>query len=197
MLNLMMAEIINDHHKRRIAMIKRTLHTKAQMLDLGFKVGGDPNGHYWVTRNGRVAKSIIISTPHPHGKEKAYRAFGIYVPKDCKVAGIKPMRGILVLEHVLIWIWFMGDIPDGMEIDHIDGCGQNNHLYNLRLITHAENIKAGASGRNQYTGCMTDDELQDYKLKKLVERSKTNIGKFGHHRGRPSKKLLAAVNDTF
>ncbi len=46
-----------------------------------------------------------------------------------------------ILKHRLIWEAFNGEIPDGMEIDHIiplsDGGG--NELSNLRLVTSSGN----------------------------------------------------------
>ena len=165
----------------------RVLKTKSQMLTLGFKVGGDPNGHWWITRNGKVVKSYITTSPHPYGKSKTYRVVGVYVPKGSKAEEFMPCRCTTVTEHALLWIWFMGDIPDGMDVDHIDGCGQNNHLYNLRLITHQENIQARGVARNQYTKDMTDEEI--------LKAREDNTGKFGHKRGRPSKKLLALIEE--
>ena len=41
--------------------------------------------------------------------------------------------------HRLVWIYHNGDIPDGMQIDHIDGNPLNNLTENLRLATHGEN----------------------------------------------------------
>lgn len=35
---------------------------------------------------------------------------------------------------------FRGKIPAGFEIDHIDGNPENNALYNLRAVTHKENM---------------------------------------------------------
>lgn len=44
------------------------------------------------------------------------------------------------LVHRVIWEAFNGPIPEGLEIDHIDGNPHNNNLSNLQAITHRENI---------------------------------------------------------
>ena len=41
--------------------------------------------------------------------------------------------------HRLIWETFVGEIPEGMEIDHIDTNKANNNLDNLRCVTPKEN----------------------------------------------------------
>lgn len=41
--------------------------------------------------------------------------------------------------HRLIWETFNGEIPKGMQIDHIDGNPKNNNLNNLRCVTAKEN----------------------------------------------------------
>lgn len=40
----------------------------------------------------------------------------------------------------LVWETFMGDIPDGYEIDHIDTNKENNNLANLKCVTRKENM---------------------------------------------------------
>lgn len=42
--------------------------------------------------------------------------------------------------HRVIWYYFNGEIPEGMEIDHINGIRDDNRLENLRLVTHTENV---------------------------------------------------------
>lgn len=43
--------------------------------------------------------------------------------------------------HRLIWIYVYGGIPDGQQVEHIDGDKENNRASNLRLYTPAENMK--------------------------------------------------------
>ena len=42
--------------------------------------------------------------------------------------------------HRLVWETFMGKIPDGFEINHIDHDKSHNDLDNLELVTHSENL---------------------------------------------------------
>ena len=44
--------------------------------------------------------------------------------------------------HIAKWIYFNGEIPEGLEIDHIIPVrnGGTNKLSNLRLVTHGENM---------------------------------------------------------
>lgn len=45
------------------------------------------------------------------------------------------------LVHRVIWEAFNGPIPEGYDIDHIDGNPHNNAISNLQAITHKENIQ--------------------------------------------------------
>ena len=41
--------------------------------------------------------------------------------------------------HRVAWIYEHGSIPEGMQIDHINGNRSDNRLVNLRVVTRSEN----------------------------------------------------------
>ena len=42
--------------------------------------------------------------------------------------------------HRVVWEAFNGEVPEGFELDHINAKRDDNHLDNLRLVTHSENM---------------------------------------------------------
>lgn len=52
-----------------------------------------------------------------------------------------------ILWHRVIWQYFNGDIPDGIQINHIDENKANNALSNLNLMTPAENSNYGTRNK--------------------------------------------------
>jgi len=59
-------------------------------------------------------------------------------------------RGINV--HRVLWIMRNGPIPQGMQVDHIDGDQLNNLPKNLRLVTSAGNNRNRRRQRNNTSG---------------------------------------------
>ena len=47
--------------------------------------------------------------------------------------------GVSYLAHRVIWEFHYGSIPNGMQIDHIDGLVSNNRIENLRIVNRKEN----------------------------------------------------------
>ena len=43
--------------------------------------------------------------------------------------------------HRLVWLAFRGEVPQGLQIDHIDQNMHNNRLDNLQLVTRNENVR--------------------------------------------------------
>lgn len=51
------------------------------------------------------------------------------------------------LAHRIVWIAKYGQLPDGAQIDHIDGVKTNNRVANLDAVSGAENMaRAAKSG---------------------------------------------------
>jgi len=42
--------------------------------------------------------------------------------------------------HRAVWNWWLGHIPEGMEIDHINGNPSDNRIENLRMCSHQDNM---------------------------------------------------------
>ena len=57
----------------------------------------------------------------------------------------KKMKKWLV--HRLIAITFLGEVPEGMNVDHIDGDKANNELSNLQYLTVAQNTSKSNKGK--------------------------------------------------
>lgn len=50
----------------------------------------------------------------------------------------KDKNGKLRMEHNVVWEEHYGEIPQGMQIHHIDGNKTNNNIENLQLVTPLE-----------------------------------------------------------
>ena len=85
----------------------------------------------------------------------------------------------LYYAHRIVWVICNGPIPDGMQIDHIDGDGTNNRLSNLRLVTAAENkrnmrrLSTNSSGR---TGVHFDPRKGVYYARGWRDGRSVHIG---------------------
>lgn len=93
-------------------------------------------GKYQVSNLGRV-KSLNY---HRENKEKIM--IGNKVGRGYKrVLLSKNGKTKNFLIHRLVYTAFVGNVPDGFQIDHRDNNPENNRLDNLQLLTVSENIK--------------------------------------------------------
>ena len=54
--------------------------------------------------------------------------------------------------HRIIWCMVHGSIPEGMQIDHINGVRDDNRIDNLRLVTRVVNNRNRKQGSNNTSG---------------------------------------------
>ena len=82
--------------------------------------------------------------------------------------------------HRLVYEAFIGEIRDGMEIDHINTIRTDNRLENLRVVTHKENIL---------------NPLTLKKFKEFIPSEKTKKKMSESHKGKPSSNKGKPCSD--
>lgn len=103
-------------------------------------------GIYQVSNYGRIKSlSRIISIGRGHfrlSNEKILKQSesnkGYYI--ICLHNNYKERKHLV---HRIVYESFIGDIPKGMEVNHIDENPKNNKVTNLNLLTHKENLNWG------------------------------------------------------
>ena len=84
--------------------------------------------------------------------------------------------------HRLVWALHHQDLPcPTLEVDHIDGDVLNNHVSNLRLVSHSDNMRntrmysCNTSGVN---GVSWNKEQEKWKAYILINRKRKHLGTF-------------------
>lgn len=95
--------------------------------------------------------------------------------------------------HRLVAAAFIGQRDDKTQINHIDGCKDNNHVNNLEYVTQSENMRHAfdlglknalhCRGRNNHLNVLTEEEvLEIYRLSHEGKIPQRKLGKmFGVH----------------
>ena len=68
--------------------------------------------------------------------------------------------------HRLVWQAFNGPIPEGVDIDHVNGQKPDNRLENLRLASCADNLRAYVKplgGSSKYRGVCWNKPTKKWK----------------------------------
>ena len=99
---------------------------KIKSLEFLYEISED--GRIFRNVKSKKQRKIILDTHH---SEKGYYAVWVYIKGKVKRCMI----------HKLVAECWLGDKPEGYEVDHIDRNGHNNHYTNLRYVTHSEQMK--------------------------------------------------------
>ena len=98
---------------------------KIKSLQYLYEINGDGT----ILRNVKSKKQLKIFLDFQHSKSGYYTSF-------CCIKGVVKRLSI----HKLVAECFIGDCPDGLEVDHIDRNTRNNNWHNLRYVNHSQQI---------------------------------------------------------
>ena len=99
-------------------------------------------GRYFVSNYGRVKSFLTMGNCRKVGAEHAH----LLKPKknNCgylRVALRANGKTTDASVHRLVAAAFIGELTDGMVVNHIDGCKTNNNLSNLEVTTYTGNLE--------------------------------------------------------
>ena len=83
--------------------------------------------------------------------------------------------------HRIVWKHVHGLIPDGAEIDHINGVRHDNRLCNLRTVSRLENTqnrKIRSDCKHGFHGIHWHDQCQKWKVSICSNKKRIYIGVF-------------------
>lgn len=112
--------------------------TRDRLVELGITVEGTDIYQYEKQR----AQCLFNSNPGPYTDGTYYYKVHVKLGKN---------KYTNMLAHRIIYVWYYGDIPNGMVVDHIDNNHLNNDPRNLVLMSRADNTKKNSVGHNQFT----------------------------------------------
>ena len=124
-------------------------------------------------RNGNLER---LNYRYPNGKWTVVENWGNNSNGYCRVG----FNGTMMLHHVIVWILSTGkDIPQGLEIDHINGNKIDNRIENLRLVTHRGNGQNRKEHRNgKLQGCYYKKLIKKYVGQINISGKVIHIGRF-------------------
>ncbi len=85
-------------------------------------------------------------------------------------------KGKLQYIHRLIYETFIGDIPEGHEIDHIDGDTTNNEISNLQIIKPRDNKLKYYKGKDIHWREHRDEFIKKYEELGTMEKVANHYG---------------------
>lgn len=91
---------------------------------------------YEINENGTIFRNVKSKKQNKIKLDMHHSEYGYYVT-FCRFKG-KPKR--IIIHQAVAECW-LGDKPDGMEVDHIDRNAHNNDYRNLRYVTKSEQMK--------------------------------------------------------
>ena len=124
-----------------------------------------------IFRNVKSKKQLKIKLDYHHSKNGYYVSF---VHLGGRSKGNKIVRCMI---HRIVAECWLGDCPEGMEVDHIDRNSHNNDWRNLRYVTKSEQMKNRDHTNISKTGSKNLEEARRARAKavKIIGRGEEKI----------------------
>jgi HNH endonuclease/NUMOD4 motif len=129
----------------------------------------EPSGAYEVSSHGRVRRI------KPAGTGRPLRNGPFLTPWVHKKGYLLlDLRGRTVRVHTLVALVFLGPIPAGHEVNHVDGNKTHNVITNLEYLSHDDNMKhAGMTGLMErgtarHNAKLTADDVRAIRIAKGI-----------------------------
>lgn len=130
---------------------------------------------YTITEDGRIFSKhfnrYLLGSPN----QDEYITISLW----CKDEKSRPFY-----YHRVIWFYFNGDIPNGLEINHVDENKSNNSLSNLELMSRGDNVRYGSRTKK---ASETNSKVQ--KGKKFTKEHLDNLRNYHIRRSRAVDKI--------
>ncbi len=91
------------------------------------------------------------------------------------------VNGASVMVHRIAWEILNGPIPDGLQVDHINGRKSDNRAINLRLATNSQNqcnSLARCDSKSGIRGVYWHSRIGKWAAQITAERNKIHLGYF-------------------
>jgi hypothetical protein len=112
-------------------------------------------------------------------KQFAGKEAGCFREKDSAV--IISFKGKHILIHRAIWVLHNGEIPEGMEIDHINQDPSDNRIENLRICLRHENLwntKRHSNNKSGIKGVFWNPLTETWRARISVNKVLIEVGSF-------------------
>ncbi|MCF0178649.1 MAG: HNH endonuclease [Bacteroidales bacterium] len=104
------------------------------------------------------------------------------------------------LAHRVVWEIYNGEIPKGMQIDHINHVRTDNRIENLRLVSHQENKKNNSmysSNSSGVCGVRFDKNRGKWSASIQVNGKTINGGRFDNFEAAVDKRKSLEIEFNF
>ena len=125
---------------------------------------------YEINENGTIFRNVK-SKKHNKIKLDTHHSEKGYYVTFCKIKGVTKK----VMIHRAVAECWLGDCPDGFEVDHKDRNPHNNHYSNLRYVTKSEQMKNRDHSNISKTGDKNIENARRERMKpvKIVSNLET------------------------